>query len=915
MVYSSGPGDMSCSTLSPPKALLLAVHLAAHADIHGLRLLSSRHPTVLRKSLLLRVILTNLPETTDPVSYVGLLQEIESGTFDESTVDAIDLSPVSALSDHEAAHRAKKLHLDQLSQTDAPGRDDDDALSDFLYRRALRMDSETGMLSQLPDLLMPFIHHSPHLRVWVVSTVLPFVRRNCEYYAEAHVSYSLNEFQHLPGPDAVRYLLSRTGLGAPENSPLVARDLRGLVMPWLLDESRWAEVDQGDQRRDSECVSLGPRCLGWEQAVTWLTSQASESWRVLVSATDHWDGPADVDLGGVDNLSLPDAYHQHVLHTYARAVVASVFGTQDTSEECLGGLYRAVFKIRASLGQGGEDMPLQDALSSLPRRLEAGSAALLDVKSTPYTRTDLLRPWNPVTSPVASATGVVLMLTLGASVLAGLGAPLSVRRLADMVLLKDEREQKAEVCKALRALSDNAPRGDDQYWIRARLQILWLGNWAEQSAQDKPTGPLAAVPRCFVESEILKTLLSNTCYSLAQTLYESDAEKPLPTHTVQDAVYQAALNAFDNASNPNRTRGGLKKCDDIIRAFPKSMGPSLPGSVRLQALLKATHALSDYRLVLKQGEPFSPVVLRVHSDPIAVIGKILEQNDKAYTRLQEFLEMGFNLVRAGLPSHSSLDKLREPTGERLGMAMFVAEKRIISMCVEAALREDDFETAYSYVVSRLGAPSSGESPVTDDEWSWQAALKAGQYVRTERSQPPTHLGTASGNLEIRHLEQRIECLATALRVAPTTELQEVLKSFRRCEEQLDSAIKEEADSEAAWDAAGTVTYVPGAFDSQGTEHLRPPRNITAAAAARQAEEAPMSLFDLSRATARVAQRSFNGLPSLQGMAGGGISEANNPSQTRIRKRDQLREAATGTLVSGVGWLIGANVHQGRKETE
>jgi hypothetical protein len=26
---------------------------------------------------------------------------------------------------------------------------------------------------------------------------------------------------------------------------------------------------------------------------------------------------------------------------------------------------------------------------------------------------------------------------------------------------------------------------------------------------------------------------------------------------------------------------------------------------------------------------------------------------------------------------------------------------------------------------------------------------------------------------------------------------------------------------------------------------------------------------------------------------------------RVRKRDQLREAAMGTLVSGVGWLVGA----------
>ena len=344
------------------------------------------------------------------------------------------------------------------------------------------------------------------------------------------------------------------------------------------------------------------------------------------------------------------------------------------------------------------------------------------------------------------------------------------------------------------------------------------------------------------------------------------------------------------------------------------MGKSLPGNKRIQALLRATHALSDYRLVLKQGEPFSPVVLRVHSDPISIIERVLEQNPKAYTRLQEFLEMGINMVRAGLPSRSRSDQPQTSAGSDQEAEMFVAERRIIATSIEAALREDDFETAYSYVVSRLRASTSSLGEVSDphDEWSWQAALRAGQYIRTERSQQPTHLGTASGNLEIRHLEQRIECLATALRVAPTCQLQEVLKSFRRCEEQLDSAIQEEAASEVAWGAAGGLADLPGAFDASDADKTYPPRNMTASAAARQTDEAPMSLFDLSRATASMAQRNFTALSSLQGVAAGIVPVNPTPDESahqRIRKRDQLREAATGTLVSSVGWLIGANVNQ------
>jgi hypothetical protein len=378
---------------------------------------------------------------------------------------------------------------------------------------------------------------------------------------------------------------------------------------------------------------------------------------------------------------------------------------------------------------------------------------------------------------------------------------------------------------------------------------------------------------------------------------------------IREAVYASALSAFDNASNPSRSRGGLKKCDEMLHAFPATVEKSSPMTRRIEALLKATHALSEYRLMLKQGEPFSPVVLRVHSDPISVIEKVLEQNLKAYTRLQEFLEMGNNMVLAGLTSRKK-SKSTEPTTELQHEDMRLVEKRIVAMCIEAALREDDFETAYSYVSSRLGGPSKSDSP---DEWSFSAALKAGQYIRTERSLQPTHLGTASGNLEIRHLEQRIDCLATALRVAPSSQLLDILKSFRRCEEQLDSAIKEEAAKEAAWDAAADVGEMPGAFDVPGPQSAYPPRNMTASTAARQTEEAPMSLFDLSRATAKAAQKNLTALSSLQEM-GQGILGAQQPKDNtqdaqHVRKRDQFREAATERLVSGVGWLIGANVNR------
>ena len=78
-------------------------------------------------------------------------------------------------------------------------------------------------------------------------------------------------------------------------------------------------------------------------------------------------------------------------------------------------------------------------------------------------------------------------------------------------------------------------------------------------------------------------------------------------------------------------------------------------------LIKATHAVGEYRLVLKQGEIFTPVALRVHTDPISIIGRILEQNAKSYTKITDFVWMGKEFVMAGLTipktaTNSTMDK-------------------------------------------------------------------------------------------------------------------------------------------------------------------------------------------------------------------------------------------------------------------
>ncbi|OSZ99966.1 hypothetical protein A9Z42_0010510 [Trichoderma parareesei] len=913
------------SLLSSGKVLLLAAHYATHGDIESLARLASRRAKVLHKELLLRILLTYLPETVNPSTYAGFLLALARDKLEGYAEGELDTTPAEDLSEDEAAKQARKLRLQRLVSAEVPSDFHDDPISSFLVLRSYKMDSEAGLLSQVPSLIAPFLSQSPALRLWATSTVVPYVRRNVEYYADENPAYSLLEFQKLSDSAAVLYLLSRTGT-REEDKGFIGRDIRGMVGPWLYGRSRRASTPAGDSQSAAHDVESSHISAGWKQFLEWLVNQAATSWTVAVAVADQWGGPSDIDLGEVGDLGFTKAQHEYLLQSYARAILASAYLIPETTTEALSGTYQMVYKIRTMLGYSDIPPTMEMALSRLPSLSDSDLPSHIGMKTATYMRNDLLSAQNPLTSPTEGAMALLTALILSAAICTSLGVPCCIRKAGDLTFIQDQREQKGEITKLIRSASAQVHGDEDRYWSQVRDKLLWLNTWGvdgHQSTDPETRGMLGAVPKEFVETEILKALLSSSRYSLAKSIYEDSPEQPLAAEVIQDTVYQAALRAFDNASNPNRSRGGLKKCDEIIHSFPKTLNKTHPATKRVEALLRCTHALSEYRLTLKQGEPFKPVVLRVHSDPISIIEKVLEQNPKAYTRLPEFLEMAANMVRAGITQQARSVNFDSPAEDN-SKELVRAEKLIIALCIEAALREDDFETAYSYVVSRLETPASGGgggagAGQEPDEWSWKAALKAGQYVRTGRTLLPTHLGIASGNPEIRHLEQRIECLATALRVAPTSQLLEILKTFRRCEEQLDSAIAEEAAAEASWAAAGEV---PGAFEATPPPGLQSSRNMTATAASKQAEEAPMSLFDLSRATASVASRNFTKLSSLSSSLAGAASLASSATSStageqapqRLRKRDQLREAATGTLVSGVGWLIGANVNREATET-
>lgn len=499
------------SSLSPGKVLLLAAHYATHGDIESLARLSSQRAKVLHKELLLRIILTYLPETVKPSAYVGFLLALDGDDFEEYNKGELDTTPVDGLSEDEASKKARKLHLQQLTSADSPVSFQDDPITNFLIQRSYKMDSETGLLSQVPSLLAIFHSRSPELSSWITSTVLPYVRRNVEYHIDEIPPYSLLDFQKLSDPAAMLYLLSRTG-GREEDRAFIGRDIRGLVGPWLQAKSRWASKHTSGEHTAKDAES--PSSAGWEQFLEWLVSQATSSWPVVVALTEQWGGPADVDLGEAASLEFTESQQQYLLHSYARAVLASAYLVSEATVGALPGAYQMAIKMRRMLGYSEVPPTLEVAISILPSLSGFDVSSLIGMKTATYMRNDLLEEKNPLTSPTEGAMNLLIALILSAFICTSLGVPCSVRKAGDLAFIQDLREQKGEIAKLIRNASTQVHGDEDRYWSQVRDRLLWLNTWG--SDEDQPgnseavRGITGTVPREFIETEILKTLLSNS---------------------------------------------------------------------------------------------------------------------------------------------------------------------------------------------------------------------------------------------------------------------------------------------------------------------------------------------------------------------------------------------------------------------
>ena len=901
------------------QTILQAVALTANGDITALQQLLTASGNF-KLQLILRILLTYLPEGTDPDAYVPILRQISTHDLNDLK-NSLHTESTKDSAEDEAYQKVRRLRLLPLAHPRSLLRESTDPLTLFLIHQAYKLDYQTGSLDLVCRLLEPFIDRSEVLRTWMISNLLPLLRLDYDYYPHNAYTSTVEEFEKLDGRTAIQMLLSKASQGQLDQKAEFGRDLRGLVGPWVygktmrkrrklsvktegisspkgaaLEEWKSQELDRSD----------------WAYVNEWLVDLASQDFQRAVDVVLQWQGPGDVDYGvwGEGALALNTVQPQEQRMGYIRACLASVYSTDQASLEAVIGTHRILQQV-VTLARLDEPPDLK----RLDTTIESGIPQKYfdQISQAHLLHNNLLRLDNPLTQPSEIAVAFLNIVIASTYKLIYLGNIASCKDVTKAIIFGTAEDHRTQLQRVVYRLQSE--KLDDNRWSSVRRQLLWLRNWEVADKHSIATrGFFSTIPIIELENEMLRAMLDTGCYTLPVKIFCQD-NSPLPKEILKETLLHAALSAYDAASNGNRTRGGVRKASDIVSAF-QSYFPDSRRFTQVKALLSATHAMSFYSLALQHGVPFQPVNIRAHKDPMSLIGKILDQNPRSYTHLDDLLEIGQNLVSAGLGRSFHESDQTAHNGPDLQYEKLVARRRVTRMAIEAALSEDDFDTAYSYVVNKLYIVESQNVqsekkplPSLHDDISWRAAYAAGQYnARASSSTSP-----------LRRLEQRMELLSQALLLAPSSALSELLIVWQQCETQMLGLAAEESEEEKELEAQ-RERIIPGGFSRGSSPPIQKPRDHARGATQ---EEAPIGLFDVARGAAAAFSKSTFPLKAGQKVPAAGMkaaqtrppglasqmdinTESDGPAeeQTRIRKRDMVSNMVTGGLVSGIGWVIG-----------
>ena len=508
--------------------ILEAVQLTVNVAISQLQQLVASHPEAFPFELVLRILLTYLPEVTEPETYTDFLSHLKDGTLPVSAEHNQKGPKIrNEISEFEARQRVRQLRLLPIANPQHLCDSTLDTFTRFLLHRASRIESETGSIPLVSQLVKPFIEHSEYLQTWAISTLLPLLRLHYDYYTEESPVNSLDELEKLSGGPAVQSLLSRAicqpGEGLNAN---IGRDIRGVVGPWMYGQNsrKRRKLDRRQRRQSSVYghtsehdaeANQAAGSEGWEEVNEWLLNLATRNYTQAVAAFEQWDGPRDVDYGGWDRTEQGKAQHdvaKILTNRYAQAGFSAIYATASSDLDTIKGSHRILERVAKLL-----ELPIppdiqtsyHHSLSNLPQDY------IKSLSQSHLFHNALLRSHNPLTSPSHHALSLANSLLCSGYILNFHGCPRACRNLLSLAIFESETEQLAELRILLHTIQGRIQ--DENSWEKIRHQMLWLQQWNSKPPEESKAaatsnlGLFCKIPSETIEIELLKAMLGKSC--------------------------------------------------------------------------------------------------------------------------------------------------------------------------------------------------------------------------------------------------------------------------------------------------------------------------------------------------------------------------------------------------------------------
>ncbi|KAK6497095.1 hypothetical protein TWF506_004574 [Arthrobotrys conoides] len=842
------------SELSPSRALLLSLHFASQCNIVALRRLIITYPAVFRRDIVLEVILRFVPESTGVGVYAGLVKEVisegvvlaDGGGEESGKIDGGFVKDVNEVS-------ARKT----LEGVGFPSGGFGDGLMEFVRERARVIDKETGDLRLVRELVETIGGDDDTVREWGFG-ILGVVERLVFMAVEGGQSggvVGIEEFENLEGRGAVSLILDRMVRDGDVS------DGMGLLAGYIRYKKSGKKF--------------------WGYFYEWMTRQEfGVLWRVV----KEWNGPVE-DGEGYFQMLMGRCYSS---------------GGPSSGGDIVGWMLDVVYKISGMVGVDLGYVRAEEVERFVERYLNstgAGGGHEWDM--------------GELVVPTAASLKLLEQLIVSVQMFGVFPLGLTVKEVMRMRFWGSRGDQLGLLKRGLSVNSGGKGRNDNWY-KEVRGTCEYLG---------ATSGVFGRLEAGEVEVEILRDMLAAGKFAAVTATYVTPKGKSLlPNEVVEKAVIHAVGDFYDNATNGNRMRGGMKNASNALAILFPSHSNSIPLR-RLSRLIEATHSLSEYSLTLTPGVPLKPVQIRLFPDPVELISRVLQSNSKAYLQLNSLVKIAQDLVYGVSKPHHDEEMEERHGGEMTKEEVAAIKRRVVGMCVEAALAEDDFETAFSYVVNKLvpgyqnlrtasnatTLTTTSVFPGNNTDTAWQAALQAGRYRSpTMLVESMEGVATAKG---IEQVMKRMEVLSQALVICPGEAVMDVLRTWKNCEDELESLLELEIQEERQH-AGKLGEWVGSTIDmskraATGGGLLKAPMSLLGAASSaggNLVKGLGSTAFPL-RSVSRQSEEGGSQRGSGEFDRGGGWTIGEDGE--RVRKRDVISGMVTSGLASGLGWMLGA----------